>query len=51
MLPDHRSGRGKIAFRKIRCYNKVPKEFQDSKKIIAGKEKRNKFSTVKEFAK
>jgi len=51
MLPDHRSRRGKIAFRRIKCYNKVPKEFQESKKIIAGKEKRNKFSTVKEFAK
>ena len=51
MLPDHRSGRGRVAFKKIRCYNKVPKEFQNAKKIIAGKEKRNKFSTIKEFAK
>ena len=51
MLPDHRSGRGRVAFKKIKCYNKIPKEFQDSKKIIAGKTKQNKFSTVKEFAK
>ena len=51
MLPDHRSGRGKVAFQKIKCYNKVPKEFQEAKKIIAGKAKQNKFSTIKEFAK
>jgi ribosomal protein uL13 len=51
MLPDHRKGRGKIAYKKIRCYVGTPKEFQDSKKIIAGKEKRIKFSQIKEFAK
>ncbi len=50
MLPEHRSGRGKIAFKKIRCYNKVPKEFEETKKIIAGKGKKKKASPVKEFA-
>jgi len=51
MLPDHRKGRGKEVFRRIKCYKNVPKEFQESKKIIAGKEKRNKFSRIKEFTK
>ncbi|MBU2562284.1 MAG: 50S ribosomal protein L13 [Nanoarchaeota archaeon] len=51
MLPDHRSGRGKIAYSKIKCYDKIPEEFKDSKKIITGKSKKNKFSLVKEFAK
>lgn len=51
MLPDHRKGRGRVAFRKIKCYVGIPKEFQDVKKIIAGKEKICKFSQVKEFVK
>ena len=51
MLPDHRKGRGRIAFKKIKCYVGVPKEFQDAKKIVAGKEKKCKFAQVKEFSK
>ena len=51
MLPDHRKGRGRVAFKKIKCYVGVPKEFQDAKKIVTGKDKRYKFTQVKEFAK
>jgi len=51
MLPDHREGRGKIAFKKIKCYVGVPKEFQESKKILAGKQKKTKFSRIKDFSK
>ena len=51
MLPDHRRGRGRVAFRKIKCYVGIPKEFQETKKIIAGKKKKIKFAQVKEFAK
>lgn len=51
MLPDHRKGRGKEAFRKIKCYVGIPKEFQEAKKITSGKEKKGKFSQVKEFVK
>jgi large subunit ribosomal protein L13 len=51
MLPNHREGRGRIAFKKIKCFVNVPKEFQEVKKIVVGKEKRNKFSQVKEFTK
>jgi len=51
MLPDHRKGRGKVAFNNIKCYVGVPKEFEDAKKILAGKERKSKFGRVKEFAK
>lgn len=51
MLPSHRKGRGKEAFRRIKCYVGVPKEFEKSKTIKAGKEKPIKFSRVKEFIK
>lgn len=51
MLPDHRKGRGKIAFGKIRCYVGVPKEFQASKKISGGKEITSKFIRVGEIKK
>ena len=39
MLPDHRIGRGKEALKKIKCYTGVHKEFENKKKISAGKEK------------
>jgi large subunit ribosomal protein L13 len=51
MLPEHRFGRGRQAFKRIKCYKGVPKEFEKEKKIKAGKEKPIKFSRVKEFAK
>lgn len=51
MLPDHRSGRGKQAFRRIICHNGVPKEFEDKKKITSGKQKKAKFIRVKEMIK
>ena len=51
MLPNHRSGRGKDAFRRIKCFIGVPKEFEDKKKIGAGKEKGNKFIRVGEIRK
>jgi large subunit ribosomal protein L13 len=34
MLPDHREGRGRVAFKRIRCYTGVPKEYFEAKKII-----------------
>ena len=47
MLPDHRKGRGKVAFKRIRCYVGIPKEFEEKKKIVSGKEKLGKFVKVK----
>jgi large subunit ribosomal protein L13 len=37
MLPNHRKGRGKETLKKIKCYTGVPKEFEESKKILAGR--------------
>lgn len=51
MLSDHRKGRGKIAYRKIKCYIGIPREFQESKKIIGGREKKSKFVYVKDISK
>jgi large subunit ribosomal protein L13 len=51
MLPDHRKGRGKIAFKKIRCYEGTPKEFEDVKKIVSGKNKISKFIKVEDISK
>jgi len=51
MLPEHRFGRGRAAFKRIKCYNGIPKEFEEIKKITAGKGKPLKFSKVGEFAK
>ncbi len=33
MLPDHRKGRGRQAFKKIRCYKGLPKEFEEKNKM------------------
>jgi large subunit ribosomal protein L13 len=49
MLPNHRFGKGREAFKRIKCYNKVPKEFEESKKIVGGKEKKTKFIQIKEI--
>ena len=51
MLPDHRTGRGKVALKRIRCYVGVPKEFENMKKISGGKEIKSKFITIEELKK
>lgn len=37
MLPNYRTGRGRIAFKRIKCYTGIPKEFEESKRISAGR--------------
>jgi large subunit ribosomal protein L13 len=49
MLPDHREGRGRVAFKKIKCYNEVPKEFEQSEKIVVANKLTPKYSYLKEF--
>ncbi len=51
MLPNFREGRGREAFKRIKCYVGVPKEFESVKKILSGKAKKIKFRKVGEFAK
>lgn len=48
---SHRSGRGKEAFRRIRCYPGLPEEFKDAKKIVGSKEKKSKFIHIEEITK
>jgi len=49
MVPDHREGRGREAFKRIKCYNKVPKEFEGKDIIKFGSDKKGKYFKVKEF--
>jgi ribosomal protein L13 len=51
MLPDHREGRGKEAFKRIKCYVNVPAEFKDSKKITFDDPDKLKYIQVKELTK
>ena len=53
MLPDHREGRGRQAFKRIKCYVGVPKELkiEEGKVIKAGKEKKTKVMRVEELVK
>ena len=48
-----RKGRGRAAYKKIKCYAETPAEFQNAKKIIVEKRKKslNKFIQVKELSK
>src|SRR3989344_6198463 len=43
MLPNYRQGRGRDAWKRIKCYIGIPNEFKDKKMIKAGKEKPRKF--------
>ena len=51
MLPNHRKGRGKIAFKKINCFIGVPNEFEERKKISGKREKKTKFISVRDISK
>jgi large subunit ribosomal protein L13 len=51
MLPDHREGRGKEAFKRIRCYVGVPPEFKDSKKMTFDDQDKLKYIYVRELTK
>lgn len=51
MLPDHREGRGRVAFKKIMCYNKTPKEFEGKETVNLQKDTKIKFIEVKNLSK
>jgi len=51
MFPTHRHGRGKIAFKKIKCYATVPKEFEGKNIISMDKKFKGKSLTIKELSK
>jgi ribosomal protein uL13 len=49
MLPNHRFGRGREAFKRVKCYRKVPTEFKDSKVIDLKFQEKQKGNKLKEF--
>ncbi|HKL24481.1 MAG TPA: 50S ribosomal protein L13 [Candidatus Nanoarchaeia archaeon] len=53
MLPDYRYKRGRQAWKRIWCYNQIPKELEGEKieKPKIDKNKKFKYSKVKEFTK
>ena len=51
MLPDHRKGRGREAFKIIKCYIGIPEKYKDSKKISFEKENKLKFIRTEEVFK
>ena len=51
MLPNHRAGKGKEAFKKIKCYSKIPKEFENEKIIKMKQDKKIKINKVSELIK
>lgn len=51
MLPNYRTGRGRDAYKRIKCYIGIPGEFEKSKKIISKKKGMNKFVKVGDVVK
>jgi large subunit ribosomal protein L13 len=49
MLPEHRWGRGRIAMKKIKCYNKIPAELENAKIISLEKKDKLKATKMEEF--
>ena len=51
MLPNHRVGRGRIAWKNLRCYNELPKEFEGKNMVELEKPTKIKFVQVKHLQK
>ncbi len=49
MLPNHREGRGKQAFTRIKCYVGIPKELGEIKPITLKTNRKMKSAEVREF--
>ena len=47
----HKKLRGKTSLKRIRCYNEIPAEFENVKKLVAGKEKKIKTIKLGELSK
>jgi len=48
---SYKQGRGREALKRIICYNATPAEYEEAKKIIAGKEKNIKTIKLSELSK
>ncbi len=51
MLPNYREGRGREAWKRIKCYDKIPKELEGKEFIKLKKENKIKTNKVSEFTK
>ena len=49
MLPNYRRGRGRIAWKNIKCHIGIPKEFENKEKIKLPEVKKKKFVIMGEF--
>jgi len=49
MLPDHRTGKGREAFKRIRCYLGEPAEYKSAGKIKIDNGKKIKFKILKDI--
>ncbi len=51
MLPNYREGRGREAWKRIKCYDKIPKELEGKKFVEIKKDNKIKTNKVSEFTK
>lgn len=50
MLPDHRKGQGKMAFRRVKCYDGIPGEFKEEKMMKINAPAKMKYMELKELS-
>lgn len=51
MLPDHRFGRGREAWKRIKCYTGIPKELEGKEMEKIKSDKKSKFIRVEQISK
>lgn len=51
MLPNYREGRGREAWKRIKCYDKIPRELEGKNLVEIKKENKIKINKVSEFTK
>ena len=51
MLPNHRMGRGRVAWKKIKCYTGIPTEFEGKKMKKIKSDKKSKFIRIENVSK
>lgn len=49
MLPNHREGRGRIAYKRIMCYSDIPAEFEGKEMVKIKTGKKTKYAEVRDF--
>jgi len=50
-MVSYKQGRGLDALKRVICYNNVPEQYQNAKKILAGKEKKTYTTKLSELSK